>query len=1743
MQDEGLHRQRTGEVITQEYARDALDKRQVLVDLPPDELSRRAVGIYRRAQTALQEGGANTLYLALGFLLWKRNQKDKRRFRAPLILLPVTLIRKSVRSGIRMLAHDDEPRFNTTLLEMLRKDFQIDIAGLDGALPADESGVDVNWIWNKIRTEVRDAPGFEVSEEVFLGHFSFAKYLMWKDLIDRTEALKKNAIVRHLIDTPREPYPSDISFVDGSKIDREYKPSDLLAPLSADSSQMAAIATADRGKDFVIIGPPGTGKSQTISNLIAHMLGKGRTVLFVSEKTAALEVVYRRMTEIGLGPFCLELHSNKARKLDVLNQLGSAWASKRKELENWKKEAERLRRLRDQLNQLVDRLHLPRRNGMTAYEAIGVKVRDEELAARVQLSWPSADHHDAAHVERMRETVEKLRVQAKAVEDVSASSPFRLVAAVDWSPQWRDEVAESASALSASAQRLARNCSVLLETVGITVSDQSMSRIDAIAGFSAFLKKAWRKQAAFSLRPDGPEIIEAIKEAIERLQAYQEARSSLSCTYDPTAWRNLCGVEIARRWQAANKSWWPKRIWARRSVVRQMIEGGAEGTPDPGRDAGILKRLREEGEGIDRLNGVLSEFKDWRSHDTNPAAMASLKDLGERARVAVGKLADDAHTLLEHRAKIRLLLHDGNDLLAPDACVGQMATKLLSAHQQFCEACEGFQSLAGRSVRKEISEVSKALDEICWVADTVASRKDELQAWCGWRRRRMEALGLELGPIVNAIENGSISVDEIENTFEVAYCNWFSAAVIGEDEVLRRFSTHEHDANIRKFRLLDEEFQRLTAEYIGARLAGRLPESDDVTRKSSWGILRHELQKQRRHKPVRRLMEEIPDVITTLSPCLMMSPLSVAQYLSAEQTLFDAVIFDEASQITVWDAVGCLSRARQAIVVGDPRQMPPTNFFARADDDPEGDIDVEGDLESILDQLLGASIPSRTLNLHYRSRRESLIAFSNGRYYDNELITFPAPVRSDNGLRLMRPDGFYARGGARHNQGEAKAIVAEILRRLTHENRELRKMSIGVVTFNSQQQTLIENLLDSERSRNPEIEWAFSADRVVEPLFVKNLETVQGDERDVILFSVTYGPDRSDHVTMNFGPLNRTGGERRLNVALTRARSEMLVFSTLSPDRILLSRTQARAVADLKHFLEYADRGVAALGRAVYGPAGDFDSPFEQAVARALRERGWHVHPQVGVSAYRIDLGIVDPDKKGAYLAGIECDGAMYHSSAYARERDKIRQSVLEGLGWKLFRVWSTDWWIHQSKALDTLHEALTNHLKAVRQEREEALAAAPERQDAGLGKSALKPGRDDADRSSRDLMDRSTMDLSPGKVDHGLQEDGSERRGCEGIAALSDTGGKERIGVSAQPDERGRYSYLVAGRDDLPHAPDPDAFYSEEYVPKLTGIIECVIDTEGPIHEKLLRKRIARYHGFQRAGRKIADRVIRIAKRRRGRTEEGVGIFFWPKGTVRERLVRARWEGRDIQELRDPRHICREEIQAINQSLLVRNNPLLIARKIGVARLRQSARKRILDALASQPDSVADGSGPEQGRDDGPLRVGISTRPDKLSRAIRSAASATPTAQLYRRYWKALLPRLQELAPQWSAMRTPARVGLMSFRSARSDLFLYNPTFFVRPRFGYRIEVRIHCPHPNVDPSEVFDWLKKRGAEIESEMGREVEWDRMEGRLQCRISIYYPEEVRVSEEHRWDDLIRWTEETMSQTKSVFDPIIRSFPG
>jgi hypothetical protein len=639
------------------------------------------------------------------------------------------------------------------------------------------------------------------------------------------------------------------------------------------------------------------------------------------------------------------------------------------------------------------------------------------------------------------------------------------------------------------------------------------------------------------------------------------------------------------------------------------------------------------------------------------------------------------------------------------ALAGDSSAPVFELSRSFVRVLEQFVTTA-----REYGEVSGALpfekttQTATTEALTAAEHRTHLQRWTSWCSVKKRAKVAGLTPFVSALEAGQIAPCELVNSFELAFARWWLPKAIDQSPVLCGFQRFKHEDAISDFRKLDDLARIAASARARQAVAHELPTQDGVPRQSELGLLRHQISLKRPSKSIREMIEGMPESFGKLAPCLLMSPLSIAQYLPISQSLFDVVVFDEASQITTWDAIGAIARGRQTVIVGDPKQLPPTNFFGRAESDENDDEleDHEKDLESILDEAQASGLPTLQLNWHYRSRHESLIAFSNWHYYKT-LITFPAADSEELGVSFVHlPKSAYDRGKGKSqtNKIEAEAIVQDAVERMKRclLAPEKDRLTFGVITFNSQQQSLIEDLFDKARDKNPELEWYFSDDRI-EPTAVKNLENVQGDERDVMYFSITFGPNATGKVPLTFGPLNRDGGERRLNVAVTRARRQLIVYSSFKGSELDASRSKARGVHDLKNFLEYAEKGPIALAAETKGSVGGYDSPFEESVAESLAAKGWQVVPQVGVSGLKVDLGIVHPDKPGAYLAGVECDGATYHRSAVARDRDKTRQQVLEGLGWNIVRVWSPDWWYDPVSALKRVDDALNALLAIDRRE------------------------------------------------------------------------------------------------------------------------------------------------------------------------------------------------------------------------------------------------------------------------------------------------------------------------------------------------------------------------------------------------------------------------------------------------------------
>lgn len=1513
--DDALYREQTQKSLKEEYSRAALERGEVVSGLDKTKLDANLIELYRKARSDLEEGGANTLFLALGFLKWKKSPDDPKQYRAPLILLPVKLERKSALSGVSLATHEDEPRFNLTLLELLRQDFDLTIPALEGPLPTDHSGVDVPKVWNIVRRAVRDLAGFEVTQDVAIGTFSFAKYLMWKDLVDRADRLKQSPVVRHLIERGAERFECQGEFPKPDELDGKLDPAKLFAPLPADSSQISAVIASGNGCDFVLDGPPGTGKSQTIANMIAHNLALGRRVLFVAEKRAALEVVYRRLEEKQLGDFCLELHSNKAAKVDVIRQLERAWdARDTLTSEEWAREAAEVRRLRDSLNDLVQLLHTRHSNGLTLHQAIGRVVRDADEATP-RLQWSEGTVHDQASLNALRDLARRLGLARSAVADVPHE--FEEIGRNHWSNGWQDRLAAAAAALPPRVTALLEARDRLLEATRLQVTAEDDKAITALAELAALILKTHGQDLRFAFAPDFQTKAEAIKRGVALVARYRDAEQALSVSFPPEVARRLDITAFEAELVHADSRFWFLKTWARKKLAKTIQkQAGSTALPKLDADLPRLKEMKLLLAGIDEIGASARGIPGWSGSTSDSQTLRNNVELAERLRARIASLAATPDQLIELRRQVAALVIDANELLSPDGAIALAHARLAAEIPTCQDAARTLAEHAERSAQHD----GWSYDRQVALAKAIVDRQPRLQAWCNWHRVREEALGAGLKPIADATSPDAPPSRAAE-LFETAYARWFAGQAIDGEQRLGDLITDVHEDDIAAYRRLEDKLAGLASRYIRAQLCGRIPDKNDVGKKDGYGILKHQLQLQRRHKPVRQLAAEMGEAFTSLAPCMLMSPLSIAQYLPPDQALFDLVIFDEASQITPWDAIGSIARGRQVVIAGDPRQMPPTSFFNRGAGTSEDDEATEEDMESILDECLAAGVPQHSLAWHYRSRHESLIAFSNSRYYDNRLITFPPPQTRESAVYWRKVDGVYAKGGARTNQIEAEAIVEECVRRLRDPDFGGAGRTLAVVTLNSDQQKLVEDLLDQARRRHPQIECFFNED-LSEPVVVKNLETVQGDERDLILLGIGYGPTepQAPTMSMNFGPLNREGGWRRLNVAVTRAREEMMLFTSFDAAMIDLNRTSARAVRDLKHFIEFAERGPRALAEAVQGSLGPHESPFEDAVAAALRRRGWEVVPQIGVSRFRIDLGIVHPDRPGDYLVGVECDGAAYHSSATARDRDKVRAAILEQLGWKLVRVWSTDWWVDKEGATERLHAAITNLLETSGHE------AAP-----------LPAEAEPAPPEQPDTPEPEPVSPAPATPQSQPAPRGHAREPLTQLVARAPE--QERLFTRA--------SYRTSDLTLFAPSIDPKAFYEPAYDKTLAAVIAHVIEQEAPIAESLLVNRIARAPGFQRSGRLIRERVMNIAAERFHTVNVPErGTFIWPSEDARRSwsLFRLPASEEHIRQIED---IAPEELRAASCACRTPSREVEVARMFGVRRLSSTARDHILRVLA----------------------------------------------------------------------------------------------------------------------------------------------------------------------------------------------------
>ncbi len=1220
--------------------------------LSPEGLQTRLLKLYSDARTLEEEQGVNILYLALGFLEWYQSDRSEEKRQAPLLLIPVVLERRSVRCNFSLRFAEGDILTNLSLQEKLRREFTVELPDVP-----EMADVAPSKYFDDVEQAIESRPRWRVlRNDIVLWFFSFSKYLMYRDLgpemWPQGQEIESNPLIRGLL--LQEGFRQDAPlFADGELIDDKFRPLDMVHVLDADSSQMKAIEEVRRGRTLIIQGPPGTGKSQTIANLIAAAVKDGRTVLFLAEKQAALEVVKRYLERISLGAMCLELHSKKAGKQRVRQELRKTLRSDIPVVGNAVQQAATLQECRDRLNRHARAMHTEHKPFcLTPFRVIGELVRLQSRGiSHVDFQLEAPTTWSPEQFSRKERSLADLATSLRRLGNPQEHC-WRGVEAEAVLPADIAVLATRTSRVIVSLDELIRAMGELADLLAIlpAITASSTEQLLRFAERVVAAPRMDRKSLSSSVWDECRQTIDVL---VHTGLILRDCQARLQGVVADVGWktdvsRTRIGLaKHGRSWVRVFRRDYREAVASLRGILAKSMPGPLEmrlsilDTLLRGQEARkALERDVNQQIGHDAFGnfwqGVASDWQSlaaitkWEAETNNADPPPSFREIVAR---------------LEDRPKVLALTKQISD---------RLATVLKDVESLFAQV------KLNTKVAFDVGELK---------AISLATLKSRLESWqssgesiTDWHAyyRRWCKLGAEgMVGLADHIDSGAVGPETLVDSFKTAYFDAILREIFHREQELAIFDGIFHNRTLRQFQGLDSERIELTRHEVAAAHHSRMATA-------SGGFL------VPTPPSLRKLISDHGEDIQKIKPVFMMSPISVAQFLEPGRIRFDLLLIDEASQVRPEDALGAVARSKQMVVVGDDKQLPPTTFFDAILSADDGDTEEtqSTDVDSILELGMKQRImPQPMLRWHYRSRHHSLIAVSNHEFYDDRLFVPINPEQSPNGrgLRFRHvPDGVYDRGGSRTNRREAQVVADAVM----EHARTCRDKTLGVGAFSIAQRNAIMDELEVRRRNAPDLEPFFSTARQ-DPFFVKNLENIQGDERDVIFISVGYGRDQDGAMTMHFGPLSAQKGERRLNVLITRARERCEVFSSITADDINIGQTTGQGPIAFKSFLKYAQTGRL---ETVAAPRGDYQSEFERAVARAIEQQGYEVHSQVGVAGFFIDLAIVDPEKPGRYLLGVECDGARYHSSLSARDRDRLRQDVLEKQGWIIHRIWSTDW-------------------------------------------------------------------------------------------------------------------------------------------------------------------------------------------------------------------------------------------------------------------------------------------------------------------------------------------------------------------------------------------------------------------------------------------------------------------------------------
>ncbi|MCH7412265.1 DUF3320 domain-containing protein [Belliella sp. R4-6] len=1259
-----------------QLASEELKSNRLLTHYHQQDLDNILTYIHKNAKQSIEENGSSTLYLAVGLLKWyDRKTPDQPRF-SPILLVPVELQRRSINSKFTLKSREEETMINITLVEFLRQEYELNLGALE-QLPYDDKGVDVAKVMGLLRRSVMQMKGWDVEEQLVLGNFSFNKLILWKDIVSHSDDILKSEIVRSLVEG-KLVFSSDKEGIEGVNIDGIESKS-IALPIPADVSQMEAVLTASRGHSFILHGPPGTGKSQTITNIIADALFNGKRVLFVAAKKAALDVVHKRLEQIGLGAFSLELHSNRSRKSDVLEQLSKSLESNRlAKSADYIQESERLDTAKQAISKYVDVLHEIQPIGWSLYESITALQDFEEYSfGRNLIPQLILEKLNFKQWQEWTDWLPQFQSLAKIVVHPS-ENPLEDLRITQYSPSINESILSQSQFLIEIMSDLNKKQDAVVDAIKFPFSVNSKKdflQFRQVVEVVGSLPDMPLELCRFLANKDN---FDCFEEWINHYLHFQKAQLSILSEYNRSV-LDLDLTSIELEWKQAKQRWllgqWLQKNRIKKQVAihkNTVIKSDLE-----------IEKLFSENRQLKEVQRILQQNRFLE-------VTKSLKNLFKEDQTDIDQIKGRAHSfrnLAQHMRHwgahaLSQWMHVFNNLeyqytgevFFPNS---KLCKDFLHQSEKFEKAEDDFEALVGITFEDELDWIDQAKGQLA----EIQKHLPELKTWMNFVQVSNQGKSMHLQWLIDAYYNKSCDHDSLHAYFHYTVHRSIAEQVISKSETLSLFNVNLFESKIEQYKKIAIDFRNLTISELRSKLASNLPSTSiEAMQSSEIGILQRAIKNRGRGMSIRKLFDQVPNLLPRLAPCMLMSPISVAQYFDVDLNHFDLVIFDEASQLPTCEAISALARAKQAIIVGDPKQMPPTSFFNTIKLDEEN-MDVE-DLESILDDCLSLSVPSKYLLRHYRSKHESLIAFSNVNFYENKLLTFPSADDLNRKVQFQHVKGFYDKGKTRTNVNEADAII-DYLR--SHYNDPLRrKLSIGVVTFSQTQQNLVEDRLQELFMSDIKLEEY--ANESSEPLFVKNLENVQGDERDIILFSIGYAPDKDGKLSMNFGPLNRNGGWRRLNVAITRARNEMLVFATLKSDQIDLSRTSSEGVAGLKAFLNFAEKGHLMI-RPEDILSNQSKKHLSKAISKKLIAKGLSVKCNVGTSNFKVDIAIVHPEKPQEYILGIVLDGHHYLNAQTTNDREMVMPSMLKSLGWNIHRLWTMDWYENSSKLVDGIIE------------------------------------------------------------------------------------------------------------------------------------------------------------------------------------------------------------------------------------------------------------------------------------------------------------------------------------------------------------------------------------------------------------------------------------------------------------------------